>query len=248
MEHGETSGTGTYRFRWLASDRIPTEYDLRRCGWTLDTGCEPSGKCIGVIHAGCFGGVDWKHMLATLNDEVRRFVLVIGIASARERATLLQIGFGDAVSDTIDIEELAARASRVAEFTRWLPRHRRLGDLQLDLLAREAYRQHKPLNLNPREFALLWRLADSPNEPVTKQSLIHDVWRMGFVPETNSIAVHMSRLRRKLSFVGLGGIIVTSTGGSYSLQISDERFTTEPATLPMIARATVSPIIAHRAA
>ena len=87
------------------------------------------------------------------------------------------------------------------------PRTRRVGRLTLDLLAREAFGDGKPLNLNPREFALIWRLADSIDQFVSKQALIYDVWRMGFVPETNSVAVHMSRLRRKLAFVGFAGII-----------------------------------------
>ncbi|WP_255405970.1 winged helix-turn-helix domain-containing protein [Novosphingobium sp. CF614] len=165
--------------------------------------------------------------------EMRRSALVVGVRRAHERAMLLQVGFGDAVTDAVDIEELGARAGRIAELTHWLPRRRDLGGLQLDLLAREAYANGKPLNLNPREFSLLWRLAESPNHAVSKQMLIHDVWRLGFVPETNSIAVHMSRLRRKLTFVGLRGVIETAPEGGYCLRMDDandgrEAFTLEP--------------------
>ncbi|MFT4054962.1 MAG: winged helix-turn-helix domain-containing protein [Novosphingobium sp.] len=205
-----------YHFRWLGSERVPVNFDLRAAGWALDFGGEPSSDCIGVMHAGRLDAPDWKRLLAIRTD-VRRFVIVIGAATAKERAELLQVGFGEAVPDTIEPGEFEARASRLAELTRWLPRHRRLGDLELDLLAREAYGQGKSLNLNPREFALIWRLADTPGEPVSKRDLIQDVWRMGFVPETNSIAVHMSRLRRKLSFVGMSGIIATASAGGYCL-------------------------------
>jgi len=210
-----------YHFRWLGSDRIPIDFDLRVCGWTLDFGGEPSSDSMGVMHAGHLDPAGWERLLAVRND-VRRFVLVIGPASASERAELLQAGFGEAVPDTVDPSEFEARACRLAELTRWLPRHRRLGDLELDLLAREAYGQGKSLNLNPREFALIWRLADTPGEPVSKQDLIQDVWRMGFVPETNSIAVHMSRLRRKLGFVGMAGIIATASAGGYCLRSTTE--------------------------
>ncbi|WP_052223230.1 winged helix-turn-helix domain-containing protein [Novosphingobium malaysiense] len=152
----------------------------------------------------------------------RRLIVVTGVKRPHERATLIQMGFGDALPDTLSIEELDARAGRVAECLNWLPRLRRIGNLELDLLAREGYGNGKPLNLNPREFALIWRLADSPNRTVSKQALIHDVWRMGFVPETNSIAVHMSRLRRKLGFAGLVGVIETASEGGYSLRIAEE--------------------------
>lgn len=215
---------GELRFRWLESERIPDELDLRRCGWTLEETRAPLGDCVGVLHAGRLDSLGWMRVLATIHVEMRRFVIVIGVKNAHERATLLHIGFGDALSDAIDIEELRARATRIADFTRWLPRLRQLGALRLDLLAREAFGHGKPLNLNPREFTLLWRLADTPNQTVSKQALINDVWRMGFVPETNSIAVHMSRLRRKLAFVGLERVIETASSGGYLLATPDRQY------------------------
>ena len=153
------------------------------------------------------------NFLSSVPFERRKHIMVTGVEHAAERTELLQIGFGDALSREVDLEELEARARRVAEASSWLPRHLRIGALELDLLAREALGFNRPLNLNPREFALLWRLAESVGQAVSKQSLVQDVWRMGFVPETNSIAVHMSRLRRKLSFVGLAGVIETSSLG-----------------------------------
>lgn len=210
-----------HHFRWLGSEKVPADFDLRAAGWTLDFGGEPSSDCIGLMRASRLDADDWERLLAVRSD-ARRFVIVIGVATAAERAELLQVGFGEAVPDTVEPGEFEARACRLAELTRWLPRHRRLGDLELDLLAREAYGQGKSLNLNPREFALIWRLADTPGEPVSKQDLIQDVWRMGFVPETNSIAVHMSRLRRKLGFVGMSGIIATASAGGYCLMSPNE--------------------------
>lgn len=217
-------------FRWLGSDRIPAELDLRTRGWVLNASNDLSHGCIGIVPVDHRDDTGWEAMMAT-PPEVRRFLIVIGTLDARERVELLNLGFGDAFTDSlIDSGEFEARASRLAESARWLPRHRRLGELELDLLAREAYGCGKPLNLNPREFALIWRLADTPGEPVSKQDLIQDVWRMGFVPETNSIAVHMSRLRRKLSFVGMAGMIATASAGGYCLMPHVELMRREPST------------------
>lgn len=207
-------------FCWLTPDVIPAQLDLRRCGWKLSNCNQSSEDCIGVFHAGSQESAAWMDALAQIRREVRRRVLVVGAELDHERAELLHGGFGDAVSREISLEELGARARRVAEASRWLLRQREIGPLKLDLLAREAFGSDRPLNLNPREFALLWRLADSLGQSVTKQSLIQDVWRMGFVPETNSIAVHMSRLRRKLSFAGLAGMIETASRG-YRLRICE---------------------------
>jgi len=211
-----------YHFRWLGSDRMPEAFDLTNNGWTMDEPGEPSSECIGVMHSGKLESSDWQRVMS-FPDELRRFVLIIGVATAHERARLLKAGFGEVLTDAIEAGEFEARATRLAQLVCWLPRHRRLGGLELDLLAREAFGHGKSLNLNPREFALIWRLADRPGEPVSKADLIQDVWRMGFVPETNSIAVHMSRLRRKLGFVGMSGIIATATAGGYCLIAPGER-------------------------
>jgi hypothetical protein len=48
-------------------------------------------------------------------------------------------------------------------------------------------------------------------------SLLRDVWRMAFRPETNSLAVHISRLRAKLRVAGLDGLIETLPDGAYRL-------------------------------
>lgn len=206
----------------MGSDRIPGELDLRSRGWIIDLSEGPLIDCIGIMPVDQQDQTGWDAMMA-LPQDVRRFVIVIGALSGGERVDLLKQGFGDAFTGSLlDGGEFELRSSRLAETARWLPRHRRLGYLELDLLTREAYGYGKPLNLNPREFALIWRLADTPGETVSKQDLIQDVWRMGFVPETNSIAVHMSRLRRKLSFVDLAGMIATAPSGGYCLLSAPE--------------------------
>lgn len=219
----EFRGMGTLRFRWLGPGPLPPGLDLRRCGWTLDRGQEPGIDCIGLVDAADLDRLERTAAFASFGVDLRRGIVVTGVEPASRRAALLQVGFGEAISAGMELKELSARASRTAEFIRWLPRRRRLGDLELDLLAREAYARDQPLNLNPREFALIWRLADCPDRAVSKQALIQDVWRMGFVPATNSIAVHMSRLRRKLGFAGIEGLIETVPDGGYRLRVALDR-------------------------
>lgn len=201
------------RFRWMASERIPASLDLRQRGWILAADENDTANAITLLDASGLASMDWMQQILAYSAEERRAILVTGVSDAAERAKMIELGCGDVVAPGICLLELTARAGRVAENAGWLPRRRQVGDLLLDLLAREGYVGGEQLNLNPREFALIWRLSDNPNQPVSKQSLIHDVWRMGFVPETNSIAVHMSRLRRKLSFVHLEGIIQTVSEG-----------------------------------
>ena len=109
-----------------------------------------------------------------------------------------------------------------------LPRIRDHGRLRLDLLARDGFVGGRPLGLHPREFALIWRLADSPGIAVEKQALVSDVWRMAHVPDTNSLAVHVFRLRAKLAIVGLADLIQTAPSGGYWLMPSSPPATAAP--------------------
>ena len=137
-------------------------------------------------------------------------ILLIGIDDETARARLLRLGFGDVTGSSTNLHEIEARALRIAAQAETLPRMRRLGQLLLDLFARDGFAHGRRLGLHPREFALIWRLSDSPGEAVTKKMLIRDVWRMAYVPETNSLAVHVFRLRAKLASAGLEWMVQTT--------------------------------------
>ena len=98
-----------------------------------------------------------------------------------------------------------------------LPRVRNLGRLRLDLFARDGFVGKRPLGLHPREFALIWRLAEAQGTAVAKKALVRDVWRMAHVPDTNSLAVHVFRLRAKLAVAGLAELVCTAPSGAYFL-------------------------------
>jgi len=104
-----------------------------------------------------------------------------------------------------------------AEKNVMMPRFLEAGEVTLDLFHRDGRIQDKWLHLHPREFALLWRLAESPGQALSRMQLLEDVWRINFDPETNSLAVHISRLRAKLEPFGLDGLVETLPDGSYRL-------------------------------
>ena len=64
---------------------------------------------------------------------------------------------------------------------------------------------------------MLWRLADRPGAVVIRRELLRDVWRIAQEPETNSVEVHVSRLRAKLAGVGCGNLVETAAQGGYRL-------------------------------
>lgn len=206
-------------FRWFPAGSIPAEFDLRRLGWRLlgDEDAPGTGKAHVLL--GCPKHLPLSHWLrlASATAAERKWMMMLDISDSAERARMLRLGFGDALDFGISLEELEYRVLRMVHFAQSLPRYRRRGALQIDLLAREAFVAGRPVGLHPREFALLWRLADSPGESVSPRELISDVWRLAFRPETNSLAVHVSRLRAKLRVAGIDGLIETRPDGAYCL-------------------------------
>jgi DNA-binding winged helix-turn-helix (wHTH) protein len=74
----------------------------------------------------------------------------------------------------------------------------RVGPLELDLLDRTAKRDGRKIDLRPREFQLLKYMMQRSDQMLSRATLLKDVWRYRFVPETNLVDVHMGRLRRKV--------------------------------------------------
>jgi two-component system OmpR family response regulator len=91
------------------------------------------------------------------------------------------------------IQALIRRASRAPEATRLST-----GDVTLDLIARAVTVAGRPVELQPREFALLEYLLRHPARPVTKTMILEHVWDYNFDPRTNVVDVLMSRLRSKI--------------------------------------------------
>jgi len=206
-------------FGWLGDGPLPPAADLRPLGWHLiASGSDPlpDVMLIDVVQLRRRMDAARTNLPAPCAFPPHR-ILVIGVANSAERCRLLSLGFGEAVPPDISLDELHARATRLSERSAMLPMLRQLGRLRLELLAREGFVNNRPLGLHPREFLLLWRLMDTPDQPVDKSTLLRDVWHLSHMPETNSLAVHVSRLRAKLALSGLGGILHSVADGGYRL-------------------------------
>ena len=211
------------QFRWFLAGPVPPAYDLRRLGWRLlgDAGFPGRDPAHAVLCRPRDLQLSQWLQLTGISAVQRKWIMLLDVTDSSERARMLRMGFGDAIDFGMTLEELEYRVLRLSHFAQSLPRFRQHGALKIDLLAREAFVAGRALGLHPREFALLWRLADHPGEPVSSRELLCDVWRLTFRPETNSLAVHVSRLRAKLRLAGLDGLVETLADGSYRLLPAD---------------------------
>jgi two-component system, OmpR family, response regulator len=91
------------------------------------------------------------------------------------------------------IEALARRSTTVVRETVL-----RVGDLELDLVARTVRRGGRNIELLPREFQVLEYLVRNGGQVVPRAMLLQHVWDLHFDPTTNIIDVYVGRVRRKV--------------------------------------------------
>jgi two-component system OmpR family response regulator len=93
----------------------------------------------------------------------------------------------------------------------------KVGDLELDLVAREARRKGRAIELLPMEFKLLEFMMRNCGQMLSRRMIFEHVWEYFFDPGTNLIDVHIGRLRRKIDDPGEASFIRTERGVGYVL-------------------------------
>jgi two-component system OmpR family response regulator len=111
------------------------------------------------------------------------------------------------------VEALARRSATVAKETML-----RVGDLEIDLLARTARRRGREIELLPREFQLLEYLVRNVGQVVSRAMLLQHVWDLHFDPTTNIIDVYVGRVRRKIDSGQAYPLIHTIRGVGFCLR------------------------------
>lgn len=92
------------------------------------------------------------------------------------------------------------------------------GDLSLDQVERRARRAGFEIALSPMEYAVLEHLLLHVGVPQSKAVLAFSIWKDELGPNSNSLEVCMSSLRKKLSASGGPDLICTRRGEGYLIE------------------------------
>ena len=162
----------------------------------------------------------------TLIENIRKdrintpIIILSAKGSIDDRVRGLQTGSDDYLTKPFAFSELLARVQALIRRSTGTsePTTLSLGDLTMDLLAREIYRGGEKIELQPKEFSLLEYLMRNAGKVVSKTMIMEHVWDYHFDPQTNVVEARVSRLRDKID-KGFGDkLIHTVRGVGYVLK------------------------------
>lgn len=93
----------------------------------------------------------------------------------------------------------------------------RVGDLQIDRPRMQALREGTNLQLTPTELKLLTQLAMRPGSPLSRDSLLSNIWNTDYLADRRLVDTHVRNLRRKLRQAGSSMSIHGVRGVGYRL-------------------------------
>ncbi|MBC9711406.1 response regulator transcription factor [Streptomyces sp. TRM66268-LWL] len=161
--------------------------------------------------------------LRAMGDRTPVLVLT-ALGSVSERVDGLDAGADDYLVKPFALDELAARVRallrRVAPEPAGGGELLTFADLTADPVTRTGQRAGRPLEFSRTEFALLEQLLLSPRQALPRELLLERVWGQDFGPDSNSLAVYVGYLRRKLEAGGEPRLVHTVHGVGYRLDVA----------------------------
>ena len=147
-------------------------------------------------------------------------LILSALGEVDDRVRGLRAGGDDYLVKPFASQEMVARVDALARRSGTVIRETmlRVGDLEVDLLARIACRRGQKIDLLPREFKLLAYLARNAGQVVSRGMLLQEIWDLHFDPTTNIIDVYVGRIRRKIDSGQAYPLIHTIRGVGFCLR------------------------------
>ena len=141
--------------------------------------------------------------------------------SVDDRVKGLQTGGDDYLTKPFAFAELLARVQALTRRGQiaQVPTELTFADLRLDRLTRRVERAGVPIELRPREFALLEFLMLHPGKVLSKAMIVSHVWDYSFDTGTNAVDVLVYRLREKIDKKFNPKLLHTIRGVGYVLKV-----------------------------
>lgn len=178
------------------------------------------------INLPLFDGFYWCRQIRTISKVP--IIFISARAGDLDQVRALENGGDDYITKPFNMELVLAKVSsafrraygeyalgREAEIAQ-------IGDLMLNKTQNRVVHGTSEVELTPKEFRLLWCLAEHSGEIVNREELLEALWDDVDFVDDNTLTVNVTRVRRRLAELGLPEAIETKRGQGYRLNLQKE--------------------------
>jgi DNA-binding response OmpR family regulator len=166
-------------------------------------------------------GMNGLELVRTLRDRglTSPILMLTAQDSVEFKVQALRAGADDYVTKPFAFEELLARVEALGRRPKELaPPVLQAGDLVLDTGTREVRRGGEPIDLTPKEYAVLEYLLRHKGRVMSRTLITEYAWDFHFDPGTNIVDVVINRLRKKVDAGRDRRLIHTVRGVGYVIR------------------------------
>lgn len=165
--------------------------------------------------------LDGISLLKRVKPAQPRLKMLVLTARSRieDKVKALESGADDCLTKPFSLAELFARVNALLRRdSGMVPNCSQVGDLTLLREERRVERNGRRIELTPREFAILELMMRNAGRPVSRATLLEQVWNMPPDPSTNIVDVYMKYVRDKVDLPGERKLTHTIRGVGYEMR------------------------------
>jgi len=165
--------------------------------------------------------IDGISLLKRVKPTQPRLRMLVLTARSRieDKVKALESGADDCLTKPFALAELYARVNALLRRDSGvIPNCSQVGDLTLLREERRVERNGRRIDLTPREFAILELMMRNAGRPVSRATLLEQVWNMPPDPSTNIVDVYMKYVRDKVDLPGERKLTHTIRGVGYEMR------------------------------
>ena len=152
-------------------------------------------------------GISGEEVIVKIREITKAPIIVVSAKTSKKtRLELLEKGADDFICKPFDPDEVVARVNsnlrRYLEFSLGEENKTNIfsyKDISLDTESKIVKVGQSIITLTAREFSILELLLTNPNKVYSKSNIFESIWGEEFLGDDNTVNVHVSRLRNKLS-------------------------------------------------
>ncbi len=145
-------------------------------------------------------GIDGFSLMDFIRTTDTPVIFLTAKNAVSDRVKGLRMGAEDYIVKPFDILELQARVDGVLRRHGKLDTHIQIGQLQINTLSMQVYRNGMEIALTRKEYELLLLFAQNVGVVLSKLTIYERVWGGEYPDNTRTVELHIQRMKKKVGW------------------------------------------------